>query len=158
MKNHVERKKKKGALFRNKSKKHKHSLRLEKSSKAIESNLWGFPTFSTRPEPGVPFPDVPWTPPGMDSTPGSLHVLSLEAALSRGCSVAENKLAQSVEGKNVFKRCAGELLASLTPVFHKMSRYSKQCKVHNGSFQAHGADSVLSLKFRAGHEYFSLSF
>lgn len=103
-------------------------------------------------------PVVPWTPPGMDSTPGSLHVLSMKTALSRECSIIENKLAWTVEGKNVFKRHAGELLASLTPVFHKMSRYSEQCVVHNGSFQAHSVVFVLSLKFRVDHECFRLSF
>lgn len=94
----------------------------------------------------------------MDSTPGSLHVLSLNTALSRGCFIIEKKLAQTVEGKNVFKRRARELLAFLTSVFHKMSRYSEQCMVQNGSFQAHGIVFVLSLKFRVGHECFRLSF
>lgn len=150
--------KKKGTLFRNKSKKNTDSLRLEKTSKTIESNLWLIATFSTRAEPWVLCPVVPWTPPGMDSTPGSLHVLSMKTALSRECSIIENKLAWTVEGKNVFKRRAGELLASLTPVFHKMSRYSEQCVVHNGSFQAHGVVFVLSLKFRVDHECFRLSF
>lgn len=97
-------------------------------------------------------PDVPWTPPGMGS---SLAVCTF-SAMSRGCSLTENKLAQTVEGKNVFRRHAGELLASLTPVFHKMSRSSKQCMVQNGSPQAHGVVFVLSLKLRVGHECFSL--